>query len=76
MFDKGFAESCIQQRPLEKFLDDKGVFTEGSLSVSRQRKTAIMVSTSLAIFFAKSQPSAKKCFFKFFTEGFLGVDES
>ena len=38
---KGFAEGCPRQRPLGEFLDGEGVFAEGPLSGTWQRKEAV-----------------------------------
>ena len=38
---KDFAEGCPRQRPLGEFLDGEGVFAEGPLSGTRQRKEAV-----------------------------------
>jgi len=59
---KGIAKGCPRQRSLGKVLDGKGVFAEGPLSGTRQRKAAVMVPVPLAVSLPRAGLRQRKFF--------------
>ena len=66
---KGFTERCPRQRPLGEFLDGEGVFAEGPLSGTRQRKEAVRRRRRWRFLCRGPTLGKEMVFFNLFAEG-------